>query len=172
MVVVDIKTVERISLRYVSWKYREAEGAPGSVFEPGSWGGRSFRGTCDAVWTEALLWQGRSALYYVQLLSAIAAAEDGAGAGHLCERVGAGARGDGVSSPGLCGDAGACASSNERAQAGNALERAAKTEATSVAETAEARKACVRGADAVAVCGDGRAAAGVLAGAVLRFQCV
>jgi serine/threonine protein kinase len=34
---VDMRIFERISLRYVSRKYREAEGAPGSVLEPGSW---------------------------------------------------------------------------------------------------------------------------------------
>ena len=36
---VDICGAESISLRHVSGKYRETEGAPGSVWEPGSWGG-------------------------------------------------------------------------------------------------------------------------------------
>jgi len=35
---VDLWIVERLSLRHSSGKYREAEGAPGSCFEPGSWG--------------------------------------------------------------------------------------------------------------------------------------
>jgi hypothetical protein len=39
-------------------------------------------------------------------------------------------------------------------------------------KTTEAWKAGVRGADAIAVCRDGGTGAGVLAGAVLRFQCV
>jgi len=35
---VDMGIEERISLRHFSGKYRVAEGAPGSFFEPGSWG--------------------------------------------------------------------------------------------------------------------------------------
>jgi len=34
----DMEIVERISLRHFSGNYRETEGAPGSLFEPGSWG--------------------------------------------------------------------------------------------------------------------------------------
>jgi hypothetical protein len=71
-----------------------------------------------------------------------------------------------------CGDAGACAFVDERAAAGNAVDGAAEVEAACGAETAQAPKAGVRGADAIASCGDGRATASVLAGAVLRFQCI
>ena len=112
------------------------------------------------------------AFYYVQLLSAAAAVEDGARAGRFRERAGESARRDGLSSPRLCGDAGARASLDERTAAGNALDGAAEVEAACGTETAEAPKASVRGADAIAFCGDGRTVAGVLAGAFLRFQCV
>jgi hypothetical protein len=160
-------TVERISLRYFPGKYREAEGAPGSVLNLGLGVDVSFGGVDDAGGIEALLRQRSSAFHNVQLLSAAAAVEVGTGTGLLRERVGEGTRGDGVSSAGLCGDAGARASLDERAEAGNALDGAAKVEVSRGAETAEAQKADVRGADAVAVCGDGRTAASVLAGAVL-----
>jgi hypothetical protein len=71
------------------------------------------------------------------LLSAAAAVEDGARAGPLRERIGEGARRNGVSSPGLCGDARTCASLDERAEAGNALDGAAEVEAACGAEAAE-----------------------------------
>ena len=132
----------------------------------------SLPGVCDAGGTEALLRQRSLAFYYVQLLSAAAAVEDGARAGHLRERVGEGAQRDGISSSWLCGDAGACASLDERAAAGNAVDGAAEAEATCGAETAKAPKAGERGADAIAFCGDRRTAGSVLASAVLRFQCV
>jgi hypothetical protein len=35
---VDMGIVERISLRHFWGNYRGAEGAPGSLLEPGSWG--------------------------------------------------------------------------------------------------------------------------------------
>jgi hypothetical protein len=38
LIFVVIRILERISLRHFSGKYRDAEGAPGSFFEPGSWG--------------------------------------------------------------------------------------------------------------------------------------
>jgi hypothetical protein len=44
----DMRIVERISLWHFSGKYRVAEGAPGSFFEPGSWVDVSFRGVRDA----------------------------------------------------------------------------------------------------------------------------
>ena len=132
----------------------------------------SFRGVGYASGTEALLRQGSFAFHYVQLLSAAAAVEDGARAGRFRERAGESARRDGLSSPRLCGDAGARASLDERTAAGNALDGAAEVEAACGTETAEAPKASVRGADAIAFCGDGRTVAGVLAGAFLRFQCV
>lgn len=152
--------MERISLRYFSGKYGEAEGAPGSVFEPGSWVGRCFCGVCDARRTEALLRERRSAFHYVQLLSAAAAVEERARAGHFRERVGESARRDGFSIDRLCGDAGACASVNERAEAGDAVDGATEIEAAGGAEIAEARKAGVLGADAIAVWGDGGARCG------------
>ena len=124
----------------------------------------------DAGWTETLLWQRQSAFYCVQFLSAAAAAEDSARTGRFRERIGKSARGDGVSATRICGNAGACTSLDERAEAGNAVDGAAEVEAACGAETAKARKAAARGADAIAVCGDGRTAVGVLAGAVLRFQ--
>ncbi len=132
----------------------------------------SFRGVRDAGGIEALLWQGSLAFHHVQLLSAAAAVEDRARTGHFRERARESARRDGVPSAGLCGDAGACASLDERAAAGNALDGAAEAEATCGAETAKAPKAGERGADAIAFCGDRRTAGSVLASAVLRFQCV
>ena len=53
-----------------------------------------FGGVGDAVGVEALLRQRRFAFYYVQLLSAAAAVEDGARSGPLRERVGEGAERD------------------------------------------------------------------------------
>jgi REP element-mobilizing transposase RayT len=96
LIFVDMGTVERISLRYFSGKYREAEGAPGSFFEPGPWVDVAFRGVCDASRIEALLRQRSSAFHNVQLLSAAAAVEVGAGTGYLRERVGESTRGEGV----------------------------------------------------------------------------
>ena len=130
----------------------------------------SFRGISHADGTAALLRQRSFAFYYAQLLSAAAAVEDGARAGHFRERAGEIARRDGVSSPRLRGDAGACTSLDERAATGNAFDGAAEAEAACSAETAEAPKAGVRGAAAIAFRGDQRTAASVLAGAVLRFQ--
>ncbi len=132
----------------------------------------AVRGVGDASGAQALLWQGRFAFCYVQLLSVAAAVGDRARAGYFRERAGESARRDEISFDWLCGDAGACAPVNERAEAGDAVDGAAKIEAASGAETEEGPKVDVRGADAIAVCGDGRAAAGVLAGAVLRFQCI
>ena len=80
---------------------------------------------CDARGTEALLRQRRFAFHYVQLLPAPATAEDGARAGHLRERVEEIARGDGFSTPWLCGDAGARPSLDERAETRHALDGAA-----------------------------------------------
>src|SRR5580658_7325059 len=88
LVFVGIRIAERISLRHFSGKYRDAEGAPGSFFEPGSWGGCSFRGVRDASRAEALLRQRPSAFYYLQLLSAATAVEDGARERCVLERVG------------------------------------------------------------------------------------
>ena len=64
LIFVDMTVVKRISLRYLSGKYREAEGAPGSLFEPGSWVEVSFRGVCDAGGIEALLRRWSFAFYY------------------------------------------------------------------------------------------------------------
>ena len=127
----------------------------------------SFRGVGDAGGAEALLRQGGFAFYYVQLLSAAAAVEDGARTGHLRERVGKGARRDGVSSAGICGDAGACASLDGRAERGSAFDGAAEVEAARGAETAGTPNSGAPRTTAIGVCGDGRTAAGVLAGAVL-----
>jgi putative transposase len=55
---------------------------------------------------------------------------------------------------------------------GNAIDGAAEVEAACGTQTAETPKASERGADAIAICGDRRTAASVLAVAVLRFQCV
>ena len=132
-----MRIVERISLRHFSGKYREAEGAPGSLFKPGSWVDVSFCEVRYAGGTEALLRQRRSAFYYVQLLSAAAVVEDGACARPLRGRVGENARRNEVSSTRLCGDAGARAFIDERAHAWNAFHRAAETEATRGAETAQ-----------------------------------
>jgi len=132
----------------------------------------SCGGVCHASGTEAVLRQRPFAFYNLQLLSAAATIEDGARSGYFRERAWESARRDGVSSARICGDAGTCTPLDERAAAGNALDSAAQVEAARGAETAEAAKAVVRGADAIAFCGDGRTAAGILAGAVLRFQCV
>src|SRR5438309_1019150 len=117
-----MRIVGRISLRHVSGKYRVAEGAPGSLFEPGSWVDVSFGGVRHAGGIAALLRQGSLAFYYLQLLSAAAAAEDRARTGHLPERTRESARRDGISASRLCGDAGTCASLDERAATGNALD--------------------------------------------------
>lgn len=170
MMLVDIRIVERISLRHFSGKYRETEGAPGSIIEPGSWGDVFLHGVCDAGRTKTLLRERPSAFYDVQLLSAAAAFEDGACTRHLRARVGESARRNGVSSAGFCGDAGARAPVDERTRVGDAIHGVAEVEAASGAEAAEASKAGERGADAIAVCGEGRTVAGVLASAVLRFQ--
>ena len=89
----------------------------------------SFREVSHASGTTALLRQGSSAFYYVPLLSAAAVAKDGARVRHFRKRALASARRDGTSSARLCGDAGACASPDERAPAGNALDGAAEVEA-------------------------------------------
>jgi hypothetical protein len=138
----------------------------------GLWFDLSFRGVSYAGRTEALLRQRRFAFYYVQLLSAAAAVKDRPRTGHFGERTREGARRDGISSAGLCGDAGTCTPADERAAAGNALDGAAQVEAACGAETAQTSKGGVLGADATAVCGDQRTAASVLAGTILRFQCV
>src|SRR2546426_3729030 len=132
----------------------------------------SFRGVGYASGTEALLRQGSFAFHCVQLLSAAAAVEDGTRTGHSRERIGESTGRDGVSSARLCGNAGARASLDERAATGNAVDGFAQVEAARGAETAEAPKVGVRRADAIALWEDSRTAAGVLAGAVLRFQCV
>ncbi len=61
----------------------------------------------------------------------------------------------------------ACASVGERAEAWNALQRVEEIETARVAEDASAEKSRLRGAIPIAVRGDGRAAASVLAGTVL-----
>ena len=73
LILVDIGIVERISLRHFSGKYRETEGAPGSIIDPGSWGDVFLRGARDAGGTKALLRERPSAFYDVQLLAVAAA---------------------------------------------------------------------------------------------------
>ena len=65
--------MERISLRYFPGKYRETEGVPGPISEPGSRGDVFLRGVRDAGGTKTLLRERPSAFYDVQLLSAAAA---------------------------------------------------------------------------------------------------
>jgi hypothetical protein len=128
-------------------------------------------GYVHASGVAALLRQRSFAFRNLQLLPATAAVEDGALSGHFCERGGKSARRNGISPARLCGDAEACASVDERTT-GNALGSAAQVEAACGTETAEAPKIGMYGADAIAFYGDGGTAPGVLAGAVLRFQCV
>jgi hypothetical protein len=74
-------------------KVSSAEGAPGSLLEPWVLGLTfSFHGVCYAGGTAALLRQRSFAFYYLQLLPAAAAVEDGARAGHFRERTGESAR--------------------------------------------------------------------------------
>ncbi len=89
------------------------------------------------------------AFYYLQLLSAAAPVEDSERTGHFREGARESARRDGISASRLCGDAGACASLDERAAARNALDGAAEVEAACGTETTEAPRAGERGADAM-----------------------
>ena len=59
-------------------------GAPGLVCKPGSWGGISLRGVGDASGTATLLREWRSALHHLQVLPAVAAAEEREGARCVC----------------------------------------------------------------------------------------
>ena len=152
---------------------RERRGAPGSgVWYLGLGVAVSFSGVSDAGGTQTPLWKGASSFYYFQLLPAAAAFEDRARAGRLCKRTLEDSRRNGISSERVCGDAGACASADQRAEAGDAFDGASETETARGAKVGEAEKAAVRDAVAIAVRGDGRPFARVLAGAVLRFQCV
>ena len=60
-----------------------------------------------------------------------------------------------------------CASPDERAERGDAFDGAAEIEAACGAEIADSQEACVRGTNAIHLCGSGRTVAGVLADAVL-----
>src|SRR2546427_6286227 len=78
----------------------------------------SFRGVGYAGGTEALLRQRSFAFYYVQLLSAAAAVEDGARRGGFREIAGANARRARLSSPRVCGGVGARSAPYEPNSAG------------------------------------------------------
>src|SRR5260370_27788981 len=99
-----------------------------------------------------LLRQRRSELYYFQLLPAIAASENDAGAKPLRERTGTSARCDGISSDRLCGDARACAFADQRAAGGHSLDGAAQIETRRGTEVAQTETG-LRGAVAIGVCG-------------------
>ena len=137
------------------------------MWEPGSWGGISRFGVCDAGWAEALLRPRSFALHYLQLLSASAVVEDRTRARHLRGRVAESPRGDGVSSARVCGHAGARASIDERTETWIAVNRVAEIKTAGVAEDAQPDEVRGRGAVTVAVPGRGRTAAGILAGEVL-----
>src|SRR5208283_3930448 len=101
--------VESISVQQVSPTYRGAEGAPGSLLEPGSWVAVSGFGVSDAFWAEALLRQSGPAFHHFQLLPAVAAVEDSACSRLVCGRVGKSPRRVGISPGRLRADARACA---------------------------------------------------------------
>jgi hypothetical protein len=64
------------------------------------------------------------------------------------------------------------ASADQRVDSGDAFDDAAEIEAARGAKVAQAQEIRERSTIAIAVCGGGRTFAGVLAGAVLRLQCV
>jgi hypothetical protein len=115
--------------------------------------------TCsDAEESQAALWEYEAAFHYVQLLSAFAFFDDGAGALSFRNRW-------------VCGDAGARSSVDRGVEEGESVGGGAGVETEGVAE--------VEGEDAGEVFGgtaefvEGRCGASqFLAAAVLRFQCM
>ncbi len=127
-------------------------------------------GVCDAERTEAHLRPWSSAFSHVQLLSAVAAAEDGARAAVVRAGTWAGLRGVRISAGGICGDARACAFADQRAEERHALDGVADVEAARVAEDAEEEPEGLSETTAVGVCGAVGRPARILAGALLRLQ--
>ena len=127
------------------------------------------RGVGDAEGIATLLRARASPFHYLQLLPAIAAAEERAGTRRLRRRTCESSRGNGFSTGRICGDAGACASIDERAATRDTFDGVAETQAARGAKDAQAEEECA-GANAVAVRRVWRAVESVLAGAVLRFQ--
>jgi len=94
-------------------------------------------GVADAQRTEALLRPRPSALPHIQLLPPVAAAEDGPREAPVRARTGAGSRGVWISAGGVCGDAGARAPIDQRAEEGHALDGVADAQAARIAEVAQ-----------------------------------
>jgi hypothetical protein len=155
------------SIVHYSVKMRGKWGAPGLVCKPGSWGGFSLRGVGDADGTATLLRERRSAFRHLQLLPAVAVAEEREGARCVCARTGEAPRRTGISARRVRGDAGACTPAGERARERNTFDVAAEVETASVLETAEAGEKRATESDAFAVRGKHRTGAGILAGAIL-----
>ena len=109
----------------------------------------------------------RSAFHCVLLLSPAAVSGNGPSKKSVSESSGRSPRHISVPADWIRAHAGARACVNERTHAGDAVHGVAEVEA---ARGAEASKGSERGADTIAVCGEGGTVASVLAGEVLRFQ--
>lgn len=110
-------------------------------------------GVCDADGIETLLRKRASPFHHVQLLSAIAFAEEHPLAGCFCAGTGKDSSADGFPADRVCGDAGARTPADQRAAKRNSFHGTAKIEAVRVTEIASARQANFHGSSAAAVPG-------------------
>ena len=107
------------SIVHYGVKMRVPLGAPGLVFKPGSWVDASL---CGVGETATLLREGRSTFHHVQLLPAVAVAQEREGARCVCAGTGEASRRTGISTAWVRGDAGARTFAGERAAKRNTFD--------------------------------------------------
>src|SRR5256885_11895615 len=129
-------------------------------------------GALDAAWIETLLRERRFAFCDVQLLPQIAFSGYEGSAGCICTRVGSSSCRVSIPDDRLRLHAGPCASIDERAGERNAVDRAANAKAAGFAEDAETETNCRPETDGIYVWRERRGITGVLAGKILRLQCL